>query len=87
MLIFIRKAALSKFGDSYGIEIEQDILDKLNINSKLAEFKLEVFNKQIILTPIATLPTTLEEAFEDYDGLSLGDSDRYDWGLSEGREI
>lgn len=84
--MLVKNIPLSKWGNSHGIRIGNDILNELHVNSENLEFVVEVKHNQIILTPKRVYPQTLEEVFKDYEGEPLGKEDKYDWGESVGRE-
>jgi len=85
--MLIKNIKLSKWGNSQGIRIGNDILNELDIENNDIEFEAKVKNNQVILTPKKKLPQTLEEVFADYEGEPLGEDDKYDWGESVGREL
>lgn len=85
--MLVKNISLSKWGNSHGIRIGNDILEELNIENNELEFRVEVKDNKIILTPKKKYPQTLNELFEDYDGDPLDDKDKYDWGESVGREF
>lgn len=85
--MLVKNVSLTKWGNSHGIRIGNDILEELNIESNDLEFRVEVDDNKIILTPKKEYPQTLNELFADYEGEPLGEDDKYDWGESVGREF
>ena len=85
--MLMKKISLSKWGNSQGIRISNDVLEELNIEENDIEFLLEVKGNKIILTPKKKYPQTLNELFADYEGEPLENDDKYDWGESVGREF
>lgn len=85
--MLIKDVSLTKWGNSQGLRIGNDILNELNIEDDEVKFRLEVKDGKIILIPKKEYPQTLNELFADYDGGPLGEDDRYDWGKSVGREV
>jgi antitoxin MazE len=85
--MFIKDISLIKWGDSYGLRMDDDILRELNIEKDPLTFRVEVKEGQIILTPKKEYPQTLDDLFADYEGTPLDQEDKYDWGESVGQEI
>ncbi len=85
--MLIKDISLTKWGNSHGLRIGNDILKELNVENDQLEFRVEVKEEKIILTPKKVYPQTLNELFADYEGTPLDKEDKYDWGESVGREI
>lgn len=84
--MIIKKVPLAKWGNSQAVRISNDILKELDIEDKDIDFKLEVINNKMILTPERKMAESLEELFQDFEGEPLGKADKFDWGESVGRE-
>ena len=77
------KVAVKPWGNSLGIRIPKEILDRLNIHAS-DSLQLEVVDEQIILKKTFR-HKTLEERIAEYDGqISVCD---FDWGDPEGKEM
>lgn len=85
--MLVKNINLAKWGNSHGVRIGNDVLEELDIDNTEIEFRLEVKESKIVLTPKKKYPQTLSEVFENYDGNPLGKEDKYDWGESKGREL
>jgi antitoxin MazE len=79
----MEQVAIRAWGNSQGIRIPKDILDKLQL--KVSDvLELEVQNDAIVLRKQFT-HKTFEERLAEYDGkISVCD---FDWGEPMGREI
>ncbi len=79
----MEQVAIRAWGNSQGIRIPKDILDKLQL--KVSDvLELEVQNDAIVLRKQFT-HKTFEERLTEYDGkISVCD---FDWGEPMGREI
>ncbi|MDF7638675.1 AbrB/MazE/SpoVT family DNA-binding domain-containing protein [Lactobacillus sp. ESL0791] len=86
---------MKKWGDSRGIRVPKDILDKLEISSDRATFDISVENNKLILTPIKK-ESALMKRFSDFDYETYWDawedkhpqqSKELDWGKPQGQEV
>lgn len=79
----MEQIALRPWGNSQGIRIPKNILEKLNINVS-DTLQIDVVGDSIVLKK-AFKHKTFEERLEEYDGkISICD---FDWGQPVGREI
>lgn len=79
----MEQIALRPWGNSQGIRIPKNILEKLNINVS-DTLQIDVVGDSIVLRK-AFKHKTFEERLEEYDGkISICD---FDWGEPVGKEI
>lgn len=79
----MEQVALKQWGNSQGIRIPKDILEKLNIHVSDI-LQLEVENDSIVIRK-SFKHKTFEERLQEYDGqITICD---YEWGEPVGKEL
>ena len=79
----MEQVSIKAWGNSQGIRIPKNVLEKLNINIS-DTLQIDVVNDTIVLKKIFK-HKTFEERVKEYDGkISVCD---YDWGEPLGREL
>lgn len=86
--MLVKEIEMKKWGNSQGVRFGKEELSALGeVDSEHLTFEMVVTEGKIILTPKKKKPESLDELFSTYDGEPLGESDKYDWGNTQGREI
>ena len=75
---------ISKWGNSHGVRLPKDLLQRAGI-SQTDSVEITAVGKKIIISKVET-DSSLEDIFNGYD-MSHYTAKEYDWGSPSGKEV